>query len=287
MRRIMIQYFPFYREQTVPHSVLQLAYQAYMAKEFKTAIYLYKEVIANDEHLAEAHLFLAESLRKTRLLSEALSHFNKALETITDNPMAYLSRGLAKLQSGQFDESILDFEITLRMRPMHEGALSYRGEAYRNLCRFEEALADFNQILTTLDRDSYALSRRGTILLDRPSDDKAQDYKLAMQDYNLSLEITPDDSFTLAWRGELLRRDGRLELAMMDFNAALRLDPEDTFAQAQLTLTRNAYFAVSPTVKDSDASRLGDFGMFKAIVESVVNAGLDDAITTIDDSMHH
>jgi tetratricopeptide (TPR) repeat protein len=70
------------------------------------------------------------------------------LELDQQNAPAYLSyRGIAYLQSGQFKQSIADFEEAIAIDPQFADAYYFKGLALTNLDRDKEAIAAFREYI--------------------------------------------------------------------------------------------------------------------------------------------
>ncbi|MFE9252435.1 tetratricopeptide repeat protein [Streptomyces sp. NPDC007088] len=105
-------------------------------------------------------------------------------------------------------------------------ALSLRGREYRDLERFAEALADYDEA-TVLDPGlDWAWSGRGRtyLAMDR--------YEEALADFDRALELSPDIPVIVGNRGEALRLLGRAEEAARALTRALALDPGFAWAWA-------------------------------------------------------
>lgn len=86
--------------------------EAFLAENWSVAIAALEKVIARRPWHDNAHNMLGFSWRKLGNFDRALDHYDKALE----------------------------------LNPRHRGALEYRGEAYLELGRVEEASADFRRL---------------------------------------------------------------------------------------------------------------------------------------------
>jgi tetratricopeptide (TPR) repeat protein len=100
--------------------------------------------------------------------------------------IAYLNRGIAYLEKRSYDNAIADFDEVLSLEPQNEGAYFNRGVAHNGKGDYESAIADLNE----------------AILLD------------------------PKDAEAHINRGNAYKNKGDLERAIADFDEALRLDPK-------------------------------------------------------------
>ena len=83
-----------------------------------------KQVVKVNQSLNKGHANNKEGDYKS-----AIKNYSKAIELDSGNAEAYFARGTAKLNSFQFDEAILDFDISLVLEPYYEKSLSNRAFA--------------------------------------------------------------------------------------------------------------------------------------------------------------
>ena len=78
---------------------------------------------------------------------------------------AYISRGHAKTSLGQYEEAIADFDQVIQWQSENAYAYISRGQAKANLGQYEEAFADFDQAIQLRPDDAYAYISRGNARL--------------------------------------------------------------------------------------------------------------------------
>ena len=184
------------------------------------------------------------------LLPQALNDFLVALnnkrslartwaETITQSGIAIknkdvqlwgekLDDGIAAYDEGRFEVAVEMFtsllsqvEITSENRSV---ALSWRGDNYRLLSLFEEALEDFNQAIRLNPKNDWAIGSRGETF------QAMEWYDQALSDFNQALELNPKLIWAIVQQGKTYRLMGRNEEALKEFNQAIKLDPKDKWA---------------------------------------------------------
>jgi protein O-GlcNAc transferase len=130
-------------------------------------------------------------------------------------------RGNAYRALGRFEEALADLESAARLLPDSPHVLNNRGNVLRDLGRLPEALADFNAALALLPDFTTACSNRGHALLDlnRPRE--------ALECFEAVLRSLPQDGEALFGRAlALLRLRSRLAEAAADFARAGELGVE-------------------------------------------------------------
>jgi predicted O-linked N-acetylglucosamine transferase (SPINDLY family) len=130
-------------------------------------------------------------------------------------------RGNAYRALGRFEEALADLDGAVRLLPDSPHVLNNRGNVLRDLGRLPEALADFNAALALLPDFTTACCNRGHALLDlhRPRE--------ALECFEAVLRSLPQDGEALFGRASaLLRLRWRLEEAAADFARAGELGVE-------------------------------------------------------------
>jgi tetratricopeptide (TPR) repeat protein len=103
-------------------------------------------------------------------------------------------------------------------------ALAYRGEAYRSLHKYEQAMADFDQAIALNSEDAWAIIRRGEVYQEQG------DQARALAEFNMAIALNPQDAWAIATRGRTYQLMGEYEQALAHFDQAVALDPKDTWA---------------------------------------------------------
>ena len=64
-----------------------------------------------------------------------------------DHAHAYISRGHAKVELGQYQDAIADYNQALQLQPDHARAYLYRGHAKVKLGQYQDAVDEYSQAL--------------------------------------------------------------------------------------------------------------------------------------------
>jgi len=101
--------------------------------------------------------------------------------------------------------------------PRMAEAYNNRGNAYREMKKYREALQDYNQAISIDPRFVVAYNNRGNVYFDQ------QNYQMAIRDYNKAISL--DSSYQRAYlnRGLAYQRLKRNDLACQDFTRACQL----------------------------------------------------------------
>jgi len=177
---------------------------------------------------AEAILNTGDRAGAVRVLEDALflapsdPKIRAKLESLTVNVPAFLSRALVASASGRYEEALADFNQILTVEPDNVNALIGRGVALRRAGRADEALASFDLAIAKQPGNSAALHAKGGILEER------QDFSGALDVYDDLLAWNPRDPDVWALQGAVLEKLGKPEEALASFMEALKLEPANT-----------------------------------------------------------
>lgn len=186
---------------------------------------------------------------------QALQDCNKAIALVPNNVDTYISRAKIHQQRGHTAEAIADFQQALhysrpeyRLRILAElyilqgqpeqafdawsaviadPALAWnriyaywqRGYTAQTLKRYDQAIADYTEVLDRDPRNIWALNQRAVVYAER------QDYPNAIADISHSIEMRPD-SWNLRKRGEWYAAQSKWAEAIADYTAALEHDSQ-------------------------------------------------------------
>ena len=141
-------------------------------------------------------------------------------------------RGETYRLMGRYEDALADVDQVLTLKPEDAWNLANRGETYRLMERYEDALADLDRAIAIDPEDAWNLARRGVTY------GQMGRYEDALANFDHVLTLKPEDAFALAHRGTTYRQMERYEDALADFDRAIALNPENEFA---LTIRGDTY----------------------------------------------
>ena len=125
---------------------------------------------------------------RCKVWKDSISLWSDVLKNYPGILTAYIERGTAFLNKGEFDKSISDYNHALDMNPNNE-RVSYiynsRGVAYGRKGLYDDAISDFTRALTIDPELEAAYFNRGNIYLIKGQ------YHQALVAFNKALEINP------------------------------------------------------------------------------------------------
>lgn len=153
----------------------------------------------------------------------AMADLNRSISLINNDPYrasAYNNRALLWKHMGDYDRSIADFAIAIKLQPKRSKYYANRGESYRLQGQLDRALQDQNRSIEMFGDEpgiALALQVRGDTLR------YLGDYDRAIADYDASIKAEPDFAPAYVGRGLTYERLGNFEKAKSDFQTALRV----------------------------------------------------------------
>jgi tetratricopeptide (TPR) repeat protein len=112
-----------------------------------------------DETLADAHTLRGTVLAALGKRAKSRQAFKEALRLEPDNATTWYMQGAALVSVGRWEEATVSFGRAIAIAPDDSTYLS-RGEAYRMLGRYDEAIADFDEALRRNPGNADAVESR-------------------------------------------------------------------------------------------------------------------------------
>jgi tetratricopeptide (TPR) repeat protein len=205
---------------------------------------------------------------KAKDYKTAITHFSEIIETTERPAKAYFNRGLTYLELGKERKALADLESANSILPGYSPAHFYKGVTLDRMRRYQQAIEAFSMAeslsaggaalapvyleraeteRSLRDRESSIESLGKAIQADPKYSrayfarallhEKNNNFALAIADYNEYIELKPESAEAYYNRG-LIYQDLRQDhLALQDFNEALALNPRFVKARASKGIT--------------------------------------------------
>ena len=155
--------------------------------------------------------FLAKRARE--LAKQAREH-DLAERPELQSANAYVGRGLAAYDLGQYERAIQDNDEAIRLDPRNANAYYNRGLAAQDPGQYERAIQDYDEAIR-IDPRRDACYSRGLAY------HALGQYERAIQDYDEAIRLDPQYADACYSRGKAYYDLGQYERAMQDFDEAI------------------------------------------------------------------
>jgi len=189
-----------------------------------SAIEVWEQLIEKDNTFTTAYLRLGMNLTKKKLYDEAIEILNKGLEIIPENPNLYARRGYTYRAMRKFEDAIRDllaaaenprnYAFWYRKHDLYADVASIYGSDLNDI---ENDIKYLKLSLEANDKHSENLSSYAAALL------LVDQYEEALEYFNKSLELEPEDDYSLYTRGYTYTQLGKNDLAEADYKKVIEL----------------------------------------------------------------
>jgi protein O-GlcNAc transferase len=180
---------------------------------------LYEEILKQrPKHFDALHL-LGVLACQTKDLARGEALIAQAIKVDPDNAPAYLNRGNALKDLKRFDEALICYNKAVALKPNLVDAHSSRSLVLYYLRRLDEALASYDRTIALKPDHTEAYNNRGIVLLElnRPDD--------ALVSCEKAIALKPGYAEAYSNRGNTLYALKRLDEALASYDRAIALRP--------------------------------------------------------------
>jgi tetratricopeptide (TPR) repeat protein len=165
--------------------------------------------------------------------ADAIPAYDRSI-SLAPSAAAHFGKGRALLGLGRAETALVEMNKAIGFTPNDPKFFLWRGYVYRELKRWDEAIADFTKALNGIGADQKAQihTARGKAQAEKGS------YDLALKDFELALAAAADNKFgkidAQTGRGDVFRKQGRSAEAVAAYDAAIAAAGTDYFAKLNL-----------------------------------------------------
>ena len=152
-------------------------------------------------------------------LKETKSYLESAklLNLNTTHAEEYYSRGIVRLDNGEFKESIGDFDKALKLNPDYVEAYYDRGAAKFNIEQYQSAVADYNKVILLNPEFPSAYANRGE------AKSRLRQYESAITDCDKAIQLDPNYAYAYYIRADAKFHIGDIAGEESDLKTALKI----------------------------------------------------------------
>lgn len=207
----------------VVDKLLQRGFELHQQGHLDAARDFYEQVLAMQPRQFNA-LQLLGTLVSQGNPGLAVDLLGKAIEIDPGHADVHSNRGIAFKNLARYDEAVASYDRAIALKPDYAEPHYNRGIALKDLKRFDEAVASFDRAIALRPDFYQAHTNRGVALQDLGRADEA------LASHDRAIALRPDYAEAHCNRGVALQSLGRLDEAVASFDQAMALNPD--FAQA-------------------------------------------------------
>jgi tetratricopeptide (TPR) repeat protein len=178
----------------------------------------------NNDQLTEWGERLTDGILDGDLSPYLTCLINDANRDTSTVAVALKQRGEAYRLMRRYDDALTDLNRAIEARPDQASAIGSRGETYRATRRYDEGLADFNRAIELIPSYVWGIGSRGQTYR------QIGRYDETLADFNLVIELRPSRMWAIGSRGETYRLVGRYDEALADLSCAIEYHPNNAWA---------------------------------------------------------
>lgn len=167
---------------------------------------------------------IALNYKQEGRLSEAISEFDRVLESRPDDDFALSHLSHIYFQQGRLEEANRLIDRALKISPSNPFANTIKGDILFTEGNMAESATLFEGVINLKPDDAYAYNKLGIIYRKRGKNDQA------MSILKRGLEINPDNPSLHHALGDVYSQLGNDEEAIAEYQKATDIDPEDEYA---------------------------------------------------------
>lgn len=219
------QSLPIEDQDRTPSEYVDIAFELNRLEMFPQAKLYLECAIALQPDNAPAYYHLGYNQFATEEYGSAVISVSKAIKfNFSPLDWAYYIRARSNQYLGFYGRALADYTeaISVGAEAHLSTYYAYRGTLYTDLGEYEEGLEDYNLSIQLAPNEAELFDLRGRLFY------LTEDYEKALSDFNQAIELGRPEylaSYHLA-RGNTYLELGNLEATIEDFSIAIELSPE-------------------------------------------------------------
>ena len=244
--------------------------RSYQDDKISEAIRYYSECINLASDFSEPYFLRGNAKAVSEQYEDAIHDYNKAIdhqarpflgwEVANSGPlqntlfyMVYHNRGNAKAELSDSEGALKDYSESIRLAPYSSQSIFNRGNMHLDLCRLDEAINDYERVVTM--GNSRALFNKGNALVMLGRFDEALECYRSLEQENVDAESAAQNRTALeAVIGRIGNSGYKVHL--------LKNDPKDrNLLHVAVRIDSDAGYAPSNVLFRGRVGNVGNFGM--------------------------
>ena len=212
----------------------------------------------------------AEELFMQSLIGEAIKA--KGDEFIDDEDyISYFNKGLDEYNSGNYEDALYSFNVSLGLEPNQSEALYYKAITLGRLFEFDEAIEVIDRAIELDSCDDRFWNDKANFLV------CLQQYDKAIECFDKALELNPEDSVIFANKGFMYLQIENYDDALKNYNEACKLEKtvhnyvglSNVYVEMSDFANAEKYLKKASEIDDGDIEYLTAMGQFMMMEDNL------------------
>ena len=199
--------------------------------EYEEALKSFDRASEIDEDNIVPYLQRCELYAKLGNINQGIEQATKAIDRAIDNPLGYLLRADLYLRNNQLDESLADAEKVVKLRPGFTPAIFLMARIYDAKGDTVKAMEQLETLATAMPNSMEVNLQIAVLAL------QMEMPRRAITALDRAIEIDPDNALLYRYRADARLNISEHVKAIEDYNKSLELDPEDSGVMNNLAWT--------------------------------------------------
>jgi tetratricopeptide (TPR) repeat protein len=197
-------------------------------KNYDKAIECFNRAVSLNPDFYYAYIRRGDAYYNKGDFNTALTNYSFVMEHIPGDPIVYNNRGCTYKDMGKFWEALADFNEAVRLRSDYPEPYYNRANVYYDSGDYDRAVINFNKVIdlvgTITPRYGWTYINRGTTY------HMASDLNKAIADYTMSINLGLYPVEAYINRAQAYELKYNYDKAIADYTEAIKLDPDNAIA---------------------------------------------------------
>jgi predicted O-linked N-acetylglucosamine transferase (SPINDLY family) len=187
---------------------------------FKQAAGLYRHILTLEPNNFNALHLLGVIAAQSGNPLDAVELISKAIAVNSNKAQAFNNRGNAYKELDRVQEALADYDRAIDIKPDYLDALNNRGLIFHKQRKYYQALADYAQALAYNPQQAVSFVNRGYTFI------ALEHYLSAIDSFSQAINIEPDNAEIYVCRGNVFYQIGNLHSSLSNYDKAIELIPD-------------------------------------------------------------
>jgi len=217
-----------------------------MQKKYRDALESFLRANKLDTNRADIYINLATTYDELKIYLEAIKAFKKAIQIDQTNSTTWLGIGKSYFSNNQIELAFESLKKSIELNSQDFRTWFNLGIVQDYQQDYDGAIDSYNKALELQPNIPEVLVNRGNAYFKKPNDSLAT--KLALENYNLAIQLKPDCLEAYAGKAQVLRSLNQLQEAFEACTKGLEFNPQHIDLLMNLGFVFNSYYQFNDAV---------------------------------------